>query len=220
MRRFNLFGMGALLGLAGCGAVLKRDTDTYDPPEGHGGEEGEGATSEGEGAIGEGEGDPFDSGHGTEGEGAGDTGCGGDDSSEGEIGFSGTFAYQIAGNDPSNITCTLYWDSEGSGLACPYRCPDCLWSMDFENTYSSDDGSCGDGSDFNWYWGLEDNYYISGYGYYPVFDYYFSGYGWYPYVVGSWDPSTGATAWAIYSYNYYSSAYTFYYTQTTYGYVE
>ena len=107
----------------------------------------------------------------------------------------GTFEYKALSG--RTTICDIWFDITMTSLDDP--CPDCEYSWALEHTLdyaaSTDAESCGISEDygsFTWYVGLDEEYYISGYGVYEVMWYYFADYEtWYPVYLAYWDSRTG-----------------------------
>jgi hypothetical protein len=130
--------------------------------------------------------------------------------------FTGTFTFEYAFEaDPKARPCDLVFDTTAVTASTRRACRDCEWALDYSLVYdaasSTDTMGCHDGSDIEFTFGYDEDYYG-----YEVLVYYSPYYrDWSPLWEASWDKSTGLLiaggGYEEYPYPYGSK--TYYYTR-------
>lgn len=149
-----------------------------------------------------------------------DTDADTDSDSDADVnGFTGVMGF-LAGldTDPDYIPCALVFNTTGSPSGAD-ACADCEWQLDFNLAYDSansqDLEGCHDGSDINWTFGYDADYY----GYYEVMWYYSAYYAeWSPLWPAAWDGTNLQFGGGDYQYPYEYNGDQYYYTRYWGGY--
>ena len=142
-----------------------------------------------------------------------------DTDADADVTWAGAFAYVIGFDSLDNVYCGYLWPANGESID---PCPDCEYGLGITGVGDDDASSCDDaglgnidGNEYYWAVSYDEDYYIDGYGYYPVMWYYFPDYGsWYPITLAYSDGSS-YLSW-IWFYEYYAAEYYDYYIYMAY----